>query len=252
MADTDLIKKPLRILHLEDNPKDVELVWAVLEADGLAYEITRAETRAEFEAALAQGAFDLIISDFALPSFDGLTALALVRERRPDVPFILVSGTLGEEQAVESLKSGATDYVLKGRPERLGAAVRRAVRETRERARRSQAEETLRQSQEHFRRVIEDIFKFVPEALLVYTRNLNLYKHNKAFEDLVRTYAPKLNYTEPELREMLLREIRAKVLRGDCGEIRIPPKSRDEKETCGPDHSGEAAEPAAPQISGLS
>lgn len=240
MVDTDLIKMPLRILLLEDNPTDAEFVPAVLEADGLACEITRAETRAEFEAALAQGAFDLIISDFALPSFDGLTALALVRERRPDMPFILVSGTLGEEQAVESLKSGATDYVLKGRLERLGAAVRRAVREARERVRRCQTEEALRalrQSQEHFRRVIEDIFKFVPEALLVYTRSLNLYKHNKAFEDLVRTYAPKLNYTEPELREMLLQEIRAKVLQGDCGEIRIPPKSRDEKETCAPDHS---------------
>jgi PAS domain S-box-containing protein len=117
---------------------------------------------------------------------------------------------------------------------------------------RKRGEEALHKSHEDYRRVIEDIFKFVPEPLLVFTGNLNLFKDNQAFEDLLRTHAPKLNYTEPELRETLLQGIRAKVLSGDAGEIRIPPKNRDEQGTRGPDHSGEGAEPAAPPIPGLS
>lgn len=111
---------------------------------------------------------------------------------------------------------------------------------------RKRTEEALHKSHEHYRRVIEDIFKFVPEALLVFARNLNLYKDNKAFDDLVRTYAPKLNYTEPELRELLLNETRAIVLSGEAGEIRIPSKNRDEQGTRRPDHSGEGVEPPAP------
>ncbi len=117
---------------------------------------------------------------------------------------------------------------------------------------RKRTEEALQKSHEHYRRVIEDIFKFVPEALLVFTRNLDLFKENQAFEDLVRTYAPKLHYTEPELRGLLLQEIRAKVLSGDAGAIRIPPKNRDGQGTRGPDHSGEGVEPPAPPIPGFS
>jgi PAS domain S-box-containing protein len=123
---------------------------------------------------------------------------------------------------------------------------------TRDITERKRAEEALHKSHENYHRVIEDIFKFVPEALLVFTGNLDLFKDNQAFEDLLRTHAPKLNYTEPELRETLLQEIRAKVLSGDAGEIRIPPKNRDEQGTRGPDHSGEGAEPAAPPIPGVS
>lgn len=238
MTETDFIKQPLRILHLEDNARDAALVRALLEADGIECEIERVQTRAEFETALTDKAFDLILSDFSLPSFDGLSAVRLARETAPCLPVILVSGAIGEEQAIESLKSGATDYVLKHRPERLPTAVRRALDEARTHAERQQAEEALRKSQEHFRRVIEDIFTFMPESLLVFSGNLDLFRHNKAFEDLVRSYAPKLNYTESELTERLLKDIRTQALNGGTGEIRIPPKNRDEKQTGGPDHSG--------------
>src|ERR1051325_7440583 len=105
----------LRILHLEDNPADGELIQSMLEAGGIASTIQRVETPVEFEAALAQDRFDLIISDHTLPSFDGLSALGLAREEFPELPFIFVSGTIGEEVAVDSLKQGATDYVLKDR-----------------------------------------------------------------------------------------------------------------------------------------
>ncbi|MDE3019062.1 MAG: GGDEF domain-containing response regulator, partial [Nitrospirota bacterium] len=120
---------PIRILHLDDDVNDSELVKAELEADGLACTLRRAETKEEFLAVLQQGNVDLILSDFTLPLFNGGEALSLARETYPEVPFVFFTGTLTEEAGVEALKAGATDYVLKNRPARLGQAVRRALRE---------------------------------------------------------------------------------------------------------------------------
>lgn len=130
----------LRIIHLEDNPEDRELVQKMLEAEGLLCEFRHVETREAFTTALEDGPWDLIMSDFTLPGYDGLSALALARQRRPEVPYLFVSGTMGEELAVESLQHGATDYVLKHRLNRLVAAVRRALREAEDRQQRLQAE----------------------------------------------------------------------------------------------------------------
>ena len=141
----------LRILHLEDDGNDAELVRALLEDDGISCQATRVETRDDFEAALAAGGFDLILADFSLPSFDGLSAFQLARERRPDVPFIFVSGTLGEEVAIEALKAGASDYVIKDRLARITTSVRRALREATERAERRHAEEALRRMEARLR-----------------------------------------------------------------------------------------------------
>src|SRR5258706_1071232 len=105
----------LRILHLEDDPRDAELIRAELEADGLPGVVECVATKQDFTAALERGGFDLILSDYALPCFDGMSDLRIAREARPDIPFIVVSGQLGEESAVESVRSGATDYVLKQR-----------------------------------------------------------------------------------------------------------------------------------------
>ena len=137
---------PLRILHLEDDVADAELVRDTLEMDGIACEVTRVETEAGFLAALRQGRFDLIMADYALPSFDGLSALRITRQQR-DLPFLFVSGAMGEEVAIEALKIGATDYVLKSRLSRLVPSVHRALREARERAERRRAEEALRRSE---------------------------------------------------------------------------------------------------------
>jgi len=135
-----LLKSPLHILHLEDDPNDAALVCSALEAGGIRCATTCVQTRQDFVAALEAGGLDLILSDYSLPAFDGLSALEIVRDRWPDIPFIIVSGTLGEEQAIDSLKSGATDYVLKERLSRLAPAVRRAMRETEERIKRQQLE----------------------------------------------------------------------------------------------------------------
>jgi len=146
----------LHILHLEDNPTDAELAQVTLEADGIECELTRVETRADFLAAVEQGGFDLILADYSLPSFDGLAALDIAREKRPDVPFLFLTGTLGEEVAIESLKSGARDYVLKERMSRLASSVRRALREAEERTARQRAEEAQRASEKRFRALIEN------------------------------------------------------------------------------------------------
>ena len=136
----------LRVLHLEDASADREIVREILETEGVVCDIQPVETREEFVAALEKGGIDLVLSDLALPAFDGLSALALVRAKCPEVPYIFVSGSMGEEAAIETIKSGATDYVLKDRLSRLAPAVRRAVAETKEREKRKRAEEALHKS----------------------------------------------------------------------------------------------------------
>ena len=140
-------KKPIRILCLEDNGNDRELLEKILAGDGLICDFVHARDRKEFETALVLGGYDLIISDFNLPQYDGMTALATVRQGDVQTPFIFVSGTIGEERAVESLRCGATDYVLKDRRERLVSAVRRALRDSQDRAERKLLEDQLRQAQ---------------------------------------------------------------------------------------------------------
>ena len=146
-----------RILHLEDDPRDAVLVRAALEGDGIDCEVINVSTRADFISALERGDIDLVLSDFALPSFDGLSALALARQMTPDTPFILVSGTMGEEAAIESLRNGATDYVLKHRLIRLAPAVRRAVEEATERWNRRAAEEALERERRFLRAVLDNL-----------------------------------------------------------------------------------------------
>src|ERR1700686_2366914 len=137
----------LRVLHLEDDRNDADIVRGLLESGGITCQVTRVETRDDFIAAVEKAAFDLILADFSLPSFDGLSALKIALERCPDVPFIFVSGALGEELAIEALTIGATDYVLKERLSRIVTSVRRALREASDRAERKQAEQQLRRSE---------------------------------------------------------------------------------------------------------
>jgi len=137
------MRSPLRILHLEDSPEDAELIQARLASDGVVFEAVTVATQAEYLSALESGRFDIILCDYNLPGYDGLSALKLARARHPDVPVIIVSGEIGEERAVELLTSGARDYVLKDRLARLAAAVQGASREAEEHAKREDAERKL-------------------------------------------------------------------------------------------------------------
>jgi signal transduction histidine kinase len=135
---------------VEDSDDDAELVERTLRAGGVEAEIVRARDRESFERALGSRCYDAVLSDFRLPGLEAPEVLSAVRAREPDVPFLCVSGTIGEEQAVELLKSGATDYVLKDRPGRLVPCLRRALAEARERAERRRAQEELRIAREQF------------------------------------------------------------------------------------------------------
>lgn len=134
---------PLRFVLLEDDPNDAELIQLELARNGVAVEWRHVVSEPDFRDALATSNPDLVLADYTLPGFDGLAALRIALERAADVPFIFVSGSLGEERAIEALKSGATDYVLKDSLQRLPAVVKRALTEARERRERRSAEAAL-------------------------------------------------------------------------------------------------------------
>jgi signal transduction histidine kinase len=150
-APSTSTKNEIRILLLEDSDTDADLIRHALRKGGIVFLLEHVDNRAAFLQGIDQSPPDLILSDFSLPSLDGYAALAVAREKCPDVPFIFVTGTLGEEVAIETLKQGATDYVLKQRLSRLVPSVHRAMREAKERAERKQAQEQLRQSHEQLR-----------------------------------------------------------------------------------------------------
>ena len=148
----------LRILFVEDLALDAELCEHELRGAGLEFTSERVYTRDEYERALSESSPDLILSDFSMPTdLDGFTALGLARERAADVPFVFVSGTIGEERAVEAMKAGATDYVLKDKLGRLGPIVKRALKEAGERRDRVHAQAALETSETRFRSFMQHL-----------------------------------------------------------------------------------------------
>ena len=145
------MKLPLRLLHLEDDSVDAELIATTLIESGIPCQSQLVDTRQAFVAALKECRMDLILADYSIPGFDGMTALTLARQHCPDVPFLFVSATIGEELAIDAMHQGATDYVLKQRLGRLVPSVQRALRELDDRTERKRAEEALRQSEKQFR-----------------------------------------------------------------------------------------------------
>jgi PAS domain S-box-containing protein len=175
---------PLRFVLLEDNANDAELIELELARNGVHVEWTHVASRQAFLDALRDDTRtpDLVLADYTLPGFDGLAALKLVLEWRPDVPFIFVSGSLGEERAIEALKSGATDYVLKDRLQRLPAVVTRALTEARERRERRQAESAL----EEQRLLLGTLIDSLPEIVYAVDTESRLTVVNRALLDTLR------------------------------------------------------------------
>jgi signal transduction histidine kinase/CheY-like chemotaxis protein len=179
MAETE---SPVRILLLEDSALDAELVVARLNKAGLNVDVSRAVDRTTFFEHLYARDYDLILADYALPDFDGLSALEAAREMERQIPFIFISGRVGEEVAIETLQRGATDYVLKQRLDRLVPAVRRALKEAEEHAARMRVEQNFRESETRFRRVIDAL----PQMVWVATSYGKLIYTNKAWVESVR------------------------------------------------------------------
>jgi signal transduction histidine kinase len=147
MPGTDPRRPPINLLHLEDSELDHALVLAHLQRGGVRVRALRVETREQFGLALAEP-WDLVISDYHLPGFTGLEALAALKERRVSAPFILVSGQIGEETAVESMRNGAADYLLKNNLSRLAVAVEHALDASDTQRARVQADADLKASQQ--------------------------------------------------------------------------------------------------------
>ena len=148
------MKHKLRILNLEDTQDDSELVRVRLVREGIECDLVHVETRDDFVTAIEGGGFDLILADYSLPSFDGLSALNIAKRKCPEVPFIFLSGAIGEEFAIETLERGATDYILKGSVSRLAAAIIRALLEVEEHNRRRQAEKELEKCRKHLEKMV--------------------------------------------------------------------------------------------------
>jgi diguanylate cyclase (GGDEF)-like protein/PAS domain S-box-containing protein len=180
----------LRILHLEDNSHDAELVQRALRRAGVAFVARRVERRAEFESAMDEE-WDLILADYSLPDFDGAAALTIARARKPSIPFIFVSGAMGEEVAIQSLKGGATDYVLKDRLQRLPLAVTRAVQEADE-------------HREHLRnqaqlRLWAKVFEFSRDAIFITDAQNRIIEVNRAFCEITQYKAEEVLGRDPKL-----------------------------------------------------
>ena len=187
-----------RLLHVEDEVTDSDLVGVWLQEAGLNWEVVRVDTREAFVKALESERFDIILSDFQLPAFNGLEALKETRARRPDLAFVFFTATLGEERAVDALKAGATDFVAKERPARLVPALCRAVREAEERAARKRAEEGLRQREENFHL----LFETNPHPMWVFDRD------SLRFLEVNSSAAEHYGYSREEFLAMRITDIR--------------------------------------------
>ena len=169
------MSEPLRVLIVEDNPDDTELMVLHLKEAGFQPDWQRVEIEADFLAALEPPP-DLILSDWRLPNFSGPRAMHLLAERDLDVPFVIVSGSIGEEVALEALRQGADDYVLKDRPARLGLAARRAIEDNQSLKARTQADQALRESEERYRQLVE----LSPDAIAVHCQGKMVFVNPSA------------------------------------------------------------------------
>lgn len=152
----ELVNTDLRVLVLEDSLPDLELIRELLLDAGYILDLTHVENEAEFSEKLKGNSYDIILSDFRLPRFDAFGALEISKRIRPEIPFICVSGSIGEDTAIELLKLGAVDYVLKDKPERLPFAVKRALEEVKEKVAHLKAEQELKESEEKFRNIFHN------------------------------------------------------------------------------------------------
>ncbi len=205
----------LNILYLEDNRVDIELVRATFDDEKLDYKLKTASSRDEFTAALEKNDFDIILADFSLPSFDGLSALELARKKCPDKPFIIVSGTIGEETAIDTIKNGATDYVLKQRLERLVPAIKRAMDEAAEIVKRKEAELKLQDSYDKLHKALVQTVNAL--SLAVETRDPYVAGHQIRVAKLAKTIGEELG-----LKPEKIEGINLAASLHDIGKINIP------------------------------
>jgi putative nucleotidyltransferase with HDIG domain len=207
-------KKPLHLLILEDNPDDAELAVRELEKEGFVVEWNRVETEKDFRKAL-ENPPDLVLADYALPSFNGISALNIHQKLAPEIPLIIISGTIDEEIAVECMKCGAADYVLKDKLFRLGPVVKRALEEAEVHRARRKTEEKLKQSFDKLGRILEETVNALASA--VGQRDPCTADHQRRVTKLACAIA-----NEMDLSGDLVMGIRIAGLLHDIGKISVP------------------------------
>jgi PAS domain S-box-containing protein len=206
----------LRILILEDRREDAKLIERELRAGGLSFTTRVVEAKKAYIEAIDEFAPHLVLAEYKLPAFDGMTALTIARARCPDTPFIFVSGSIGEEKAIEALKQGATDYVLKDRLSRLVPVVTRAMKEAELRILRKQAEQTLQENEQHYRSLFDNMLNGFAYCRMLFDGDrpydFIYLEVNSAFESLtglknvvgkkVSEVIPGIRETDPKLLEV--------------------------------------------------
>ena len=182
--------KPLNVLILEDNPADAELLLIELRRAGYDPTSQIVDNEKDFSAHL-KPELDLILSDYSLPQFNGLQALQLLNASGYDIPFIIVSGTIGEEVAVESIHQGADDYLMKDRMKRLDSAVTNAIKKKELRDDKRQSEQALRESEERYRSVVEDspglISRFLPDGTITFVNQEYCRFFGRKYDEVIGT-----------------------------------------------------------------
>lgn len=198
------LERPLRVLMLEDNAHDAELCRETLVRAGLRFELKRVSTRPAFELALGSFLPDVVLVDFNLPGFDGRDALEIIRDTHPGTPAIVVSGTLGDEGAIGLLKAGASDYVLKDRPQRLPIAIRKVVEEHRRRGERSLAQREF-EANLMLLRVYQESS---PDGILAIDAEGCVITHNQRFDDMWNLPRDLRNSSDRALLDLVLQNIK--------------------------------------------
>jgi len=188
----------LNLLILEDNHDDADLAVKQLEREGLTVKWTRVQTEKTFQKGLEENP-DLILADYIVPSFGGIDALKIKGKVAPDIPLIMVSGKIGEEVAVECMKFGAADYVLKDKLFRLGTVVKRALEEAEVYRARREAEEALHESEERYR----SLYESSKDGIGFYDMQGNFLNANRALLDMV-------GYTEEEIKKLSYQQLTPK------------------------------------------
>ena len=207
------MSEPLRMLILEDRPSDAELMIHELKKYGYDPIFRRVETKEDFIAFL-DPSLDLILADFSMPQFDALVALSILQEKGLDIPFIVVTGAIGDEAAIECMKQGASDYLLKDRMARLGVAVSHAINEKHLREEKRHTEASLIESEEKFR----TLFNNASDGIIIHDLDARILEVN-------RVTCERLGYSRDEFLQMTLMDIEspdyAAMVKGKIGEILV-------------------------------
>lgn len=224
----------LRVIIIEDNPDDVWLVLREVEHAGYAVRSRRVQTAGELSQALTDGPWDLILADYSLPRFSATEGLAILQSSGLDIPFIVVSGGIGEETAVALMRNGADDYVMKERLTRLGPAVQRELREAEERRRKREAEQALEASEKRYRLLLENMSDEVwyagPDGMLTLANPASLQALSPggpttvSNEELERTFSVTDAHGTPRPadEQPAIRALGGEVVRGLEEQIRVP------------------------------